>query len=134
VFRDFARPALAHLRNTHELIAVTAEPEYMARAVATTLDLHRIISSCYQAHDGIFTGEVAISLTHRDQKRLLIGDIHPQFAFGDSAGDIEMLSHAQKACCIAPDDELRSRAQAAGWLIFDGEHDTDKIIAAVTDQ
>src|SRR5688572_9341926 len=106
LFRTFSTGSMDLLRPTHELVAVTAEPEYMAEAVVDYLDMDRAIATQYEVSLGRFTGRVAVSLTHRSQKRKLIGPLHPHVAFGDSAGDIMMLEHAQNAYCISPDGEL----------------------------
>ena len=131
LFRSFAVPTTKLLRSTHELVAVTAEPEYMARAVAETLGIDRVISSEYEVCEGVFTGKLAVSLAHRSEKRRLIGDLRPDLAFGDSAGDIEMLEHAHNAFCISPDAVLLAKAQACGWKVFDGDSDAESILSSV---
>jgi phosphoserine phosphatase len=131
LFRRFGGEVVNLLRPTHELVAVTAEPEYMARAVVENLDMDRALASRYDVKDGKFTGKINRSLAHRTEKRNLIGDLRPDFAFGDSAGDIEMLSHAHYAFCISPDVELEGVAKEKGWERFDGEDDTEEIILSI---
>ncbi len=131
LFRRFGGEVMAVLRPTHELVAVTAEPEYMAMAVVERLNMDRALASQYDVKDGKFTGRINRSLAHRTEKRNLIGDLRPDFGFGDSAGDIEMLSHAHHALCISPDAELEGVAREKGWEIFNGEDDTENLILSI---
>lgn len=131
LMRAFAVKVMGILRQSHELIAVTAEPEYMASAVVALLGMDRALTSRFTTKAGVFTGDVDISLAHRSEKRRIIGTMHPQIAFGDSAGDIEMLTHARTAYCISPDDALKQEAEKQNWLVFDGDQDEDQIIASV---
>lgn len=131
LFRRFGAEVMNLLNPTHELIAVTAEPEYMARAVADSLGMDGVLSSEYEIMGGVFTGNVTRSLAHRDSKRSLLSEVRPNFAFGDSSGDIEMLSHARHAFCIAPDDELAAAARENSWETFDGDNDTTLITESI---
>lgn len=127
LFRHFGSQVMRLLQPTHRLIAVTAEPAYMASAVAETLKMDGVLSSEYATHKGRFTSEITCSLAHRTEKRRLIGDLRPDFAFGDSAGDIEMLAHAYHAFCISPDTALTAEARANNWKIFNGDSDADQL-------
>lgn len=131
LIRAFAKKAMSLLHSTHELVAVTAEPEYMASAVTALLGMDRALTSRYVIKSGIFTGDIDVSLAHRDEKRRILGSMRPDIAFGDSAGDIEMLRHAHNAYCISPDDALRREAEKQNWEIFDGDQDETEIIASV---
>ncbi len=134
LIRPFARQVMSVLRQTHELVAVTAEPEYMASAVVALFGMDRALASRYSVDAGLFTGKVDLSLAHRDEKRRIIGPMRPNIAFGDSAGDIEMLALARTAYCISPDAELRRKAQASNWNMFDGDRETVEIITAIRAQ
>jgi phosphoserine phosphatase len=131
LFRRFGSQVIQLLKPTHELMAVTAEPEYMARAVAGALGIDKVLASTYNVDDAVFTGEVGRSLAHRSEKQRLVGSLRPEFAFGDSAGDIDMLRHARYAYCIAPDDALEQEAQKDGWDIYAGDEDADQLVASV---
>jgi phosphoserine phosphatase len=131
LFHSFSVPTMKLLRPTHELVVVTAEPEYMARAVAETLGMDGVLSSEYEVRAGVFTGKLAVSLAHRSEKRRLIGDLRPNIAFGDSAGDIEMLEHAHNAFCISPDAALMAKAQQRGWRVFDGDSDAEIVLSSI---
>lgn len=131
LFRRFNNPVIDLLRPTHELIAVTAEPAYMAQVVVELLGMHRALSSEYEAKEGQFTGKLTRSLAHHREKRHIIGELRPDLAFGDSAGDIEMLAHAHQAFCISPDQTLEVKAKEQGWPIFDGDSDVEKIVSSI---
>jgi phosphoserine phosphatase len=131
LLRPFAAKVMELLRLTHELVAVTAEPEYMASAVVALLGMDRALTSRYAVGAGAFTGDIDVSLAHRDEKRRVIGPMRPDIAFGDSAGDIEMLAHAHSAYCISPDDVLRQEAKKQNWEVFNGDQDERQIIESV---
>jgi len=134
LMRAFAAKVMDLLRPSHELVAVTAEPEYMASAVVALLGMNRALTSRYATRSGVFTGDIDVSLAHRDEKRRIIGAMRPAIAFGDSAGDVEMLVHAHAAYCISPDDTLRQEAEKHNWQIFDGDRDEEEIVASVRAQ
>lgn len=123
LFRMFARSAFDLLRVDHNLIVVTAEPQYVAEAVMEQFALGTTISSLYGVDDGVFTGAVRRSLAHRSQKAAALGGLVIDYAFGDSEGDIDMLAAAKHPVCIDPTPGLRELAIARGWPISDGEHD-----------
>lgn len=123
LFRVFARTAFDLLCADHNLIVVTAEPQYVAEAVMEQLALDTTISSLYGVDDGVFTGAVQCSLAHRSQKAAALKSLAIDYAFGDSEGDIDMLAAAKHPVCIDPTPGLRKFARVYGWLISDGEHD-----------
>jgi phosphoserine phosphatase len=132
--RSFAAKVMELLSTKHELVAVTAEPEYVASAVVAVLGMDRALTSRYAVESGTFTGDIDVSLAHRDEKRRVIGPMRPDIAFGDSAGDIEMLAHARSAYCISPDDALSREAESQNWAVFNGDQDEEQIIESVRTQ
>ncbi len=133
LFRAFGRQVIDALRNTSHQLAVTAEPLYVARAVASHLGLDNVYATEYQVAAGRFTGNISISLAHRSQKSQLLSRYSIHAAFGDSEGDIDMLSSAKHPICISPSAELKALAEANGWLISSGEEqDADGIISRLT--
>jgi phosphoserine phosphatase len=132
LFRTFARPAFELLRMDHELIIVTAEPQYVGEAVKDQFALDGVVSSVYAVKDGAFTGTVQRSLAHRSQKVAVLGAMTIDYAFGDSEGDIDMLAAAKHPVCIDPTPGLRELALERGWVISDGEH--DELIGMIRDK
>lgn len=133
LFRPFGRKVIEALRNTSLQLAVTAEPQYVARAVVSHLGLDDLYATEYEVVGGRFTGKVSTSLAHRSQKANLLSQYDIFAAFGDSAGDIDMLSSAKHPICIDPSEELKVQAELNEWLISSGdEQDTQKIIDTLT--
>lgn len=130
LFHKFGRGVIQLLRAEHRLFVVTAEPQYLAEAVADMYGMHGHISSIYAEKDGKFTGEVERSLAHRTAKASLIQDYDIEFAFGDSEGDIDMLGSAKYPYAISPTKGLEATAKERGWQVFDG-NDTENIVANV---
>jgi phosphoserine phosphatase len=130
LFYKFGREVIQILRTEHRLFAVTAEPQYLAEAVADMYGIHGHISSVYAEMDGSFTGEVERSLAHRTAKASLIQDYTIEFAFGDSEGDIDMLENAKYAYAISPTEGLKNFANERNWQVFDG-NDTKSIVDSI---
>lgn len=129
LFRPFAHGTIKALKNTSQQLVVTAEPQYVAQAVVSHLGLDDSYATSYEVVAGKFTGIVSVSLAHRSQKAKQLSQYEIFAAFGDSIGDIDMLSDAKNPICIDPSEELRAQAESRGWLISSGdEQDTPKII------
>lgn len=132
LFRPFGRKVIEALKNTSLQVAVTAEPQYLARAVVSHLGLDDLYATEYEVIGGRFTGKVSTSLAHRSQKANLLSRRNVYAAFGDSAGDIDMLSSSKHPICINPSAELRAEAESNEWLISSGdEQDADRIADAL---
>ena len=130
LFHKFGREVMQVLRAEHRLFVVTAEPQYLAEAVADMYGMHGHISSIYAEKDGKFTGEVERSLAHRTAKASLVQDYDIEFAFGDSEGDIDMLGSAKHSYAISPTKGLEAVAKERSWWVFDG-NDTLSIIDSI---
>lgn len=120
LFRAFGHEVIALLQSNSLQFAVTAEPQYIANAVANHLGLDGAYSTTYEVDNGKFTGRVKQSLAHRSAKAELLSHYDIFCAFGDSEGDIDMLENAQHAYCVNPTDGLRERALLHTWKIYDG--------------
>lgn len=121
LFRPFGRKVIEALRSTSLQLAVTAEPQYVARAVVGYLGLDDLYATEYEVVAGRFTGKVTTSLAHRSQKANLLSQYDIYAAFGDSVGDIDMLSSAKYPICIDPSEELKVQAELHGWLVSSGD-------------
>jgi phosphoserine phosphatase len=131
LFHKFGREVIQLLGPEHTLFVVTAEPQYIAEAVADMYGMHGHISSIYVEKDGKFTGEVERSLAHRSAKASLIQDYDIEFAFGDSEGDIDMLGNAKHSYAISSTESLEKVAKERNWQVFDG-NDTKGIIDSIS--
>lgn len=68
LFHKFCREVIQTLKTNHRLFVVTAEPQYLAEAVADMFGIDGSISGVYAESEGEFTGDVARSLAHRTAK------------------------------------------------------------------
>lgn len=124
-FFEYAAPTVEALSETHDLVIVTGNTQFTAKAVAKVLDIPSSISSQLLVVNGIVTGTVGSYLATRYQKREAIEhliDKHPHegsFAFGDSEGDIEMLLAVENPVCIQPTAGLAKIAVGNNWHIVE---------------
>jgi phosphoserine phosphatase len=127
LFHKFGTDVIQILKAEHRLFVVTAEPQYVAEAVADMYSIHGRISSIYAELDGRFTGEIERSLAHRASKAFLLQDYDIEYAFGDSEGDIDMLGSAKYSYAISPTVGLENVAKEQNWQVFNG-NDTKGIV------
>jgi phosphoserine phosphatase len=131
LFHKFGKEVIKMLEPEHRLFVVTAEPQYLAEAVADMYGLHGHLSSIYAESEGRFTGEVERSLARRAAKASLLQGYEIEYAFGDSEGDIDVLAGARYPYCISPTSGLATIAKERGWKVFDG-NDTQGIVVDIT--
>lgn len=127
LFHKFCRGVINTLKPKHRLFVVTAEPQYLAEAVADMFGINGFISSVYAGYGDKFTGRVERSLAHRTAKAALLQNYNIEYAFGDSEGDIDMLRNAKYPYAISPTSGLQTIAKEQGWHVFDG-NDTQGIV------
>lgn len=120
LFRSVGKEVITVLQDHLIQVAVTAEPQYVADAVADRLGLHSSFATEYEIKDGLYTGNIIKSLADRYAKRTALEHFTIEYAFGDSEGDIEMLGMAEHAYCINPTPELIKTAEERSWYIYDG--------------
>lgn len=130
LFHKFSREVIQILKPKHRLFVVTAEPQYLAEAVASMFGIQGYLSSIYAESEGRFTGEVDRSLAHRSAKVALLQDYEIEYAFGDSEGDIDMLGSAKYPYAISPTKGLDAVAKEQNWQVFDG-NDKEGIIDSI---
>jgi phosphoserine phosphatase len=85
-----------------------------ADAIATELEVNTNGEATGRLIGSVSTGETKAS---RVRERLQGGTLIA--AYGDTEGDIPMLSMAQQAVAVYPDATLRAKALASGWRILD---------------
>ncbi len=122
-FHPFVGQVISLARDTHSAYFVTAEPQFVAEAVRDMFEASGAICSEFEIVDGKFTGRVKSVLATKGNKLDAIShlfDSHVKsrsMAFGDSEGDVEMLSAVEHAVCVNPSEGLRKIAEANGWFI-----------------
>lgn len=131
LFHKFGKKVIQTLKSEHALFVVTAEPQYLAEAVAKMYGIPEYLSSIYAEQEGQFTGTVERSLAHRSAKAALLQTYEIDYTFGDSEGDIDMLARAQHPYYISPTTGLEAAAKEHNWQIFDG-NDTESIVESIS--
>ncbi len=123
-FYEYADPTITLLGVDHEVVLVTAEPQFVASAVAKRFGVRNFCNTVFATQDGVFSGEVSTYLAARQEKTRAINHLtaaHPwagSLAFGDSEGDIEILDSVETAICVNPSTGLRHIANERGWAIL----------------
>jgi phosphoserine phosphatase len=130
LFHKFGREVIQILKAEQRLFVVTAEPQYLAEAVASMHGIHGYLSSIYAEKEGRFTGVIERSLAHRSAKAALLQDYEIEYAFGDSEGDIDMLGSAKYPYAISPTTGLEAIAKEQNWQVFDG-NDKEGIVDTI---
>jgi len=119
LFRSFGDKVIKLLRQkSFHQVAVTAEPEYLAKAIVAHFDLDGSFSTVYEIVDGVYSGEITSSLAGNSSKREILSHYSIEFAFGDSEGDREMLEMAKYPFCVEPTVELKKVAKENNWQVY----------------
>lgn len=123
-FFPYFKSVILLLRKTHDFYFVTAEPEFIGKALSDLFKMAGFISSKFEVKNGFFTGKVKTFLARGEKKRKAVRqllkqhDMEDSFAFGDSEGDIEMMSVVEFPICINPTPLLRKIATKKSWPII----------------
>jgi HAD superfamily hydrolase (TIGR01490 family) len=120
-FFSYAKPTIEELRDSHDVVLVTGEPQFVAEAVAELFKPESYYCTEYEVQTGKFTGNVESYLASRHEKHDAIKHLMEghgaknSFAFGDSEGDIEMLRAVEYPICLNCTDGLRATAEKEHW-------------------
>lgn len=131
LFHTFGRKAIQLIQARHPVFVVTAEPQYVAEAIAKMYGANGWMSSVYSSQNGMFDGAVERSLADRSAKSSVLEHYAIEHAFGDSEGDIDMLSDANYPYCISPTEGLITAAKDRNWNVYDGDDEASIIDAIV---
>jgi HAD superfamily hydrolase (TIGR01490 family) len=113
-----------HLQAGHFCVLLSAGPQELVEAVGSELGFHRSVGTRAVVRDGRLTGALDGPLCHGAGKlirlRSEVGpvDLRRATAYGDSGGDIALLTAARNPVAVHPDRRLRAHALAAGWPIL----------------
>lgn len=122
-FFPFAEPLMKLLKRSYDIYLVTGEVQCVGNAVADYFSLSGYVSTEMEVVNGMFSGNISRSLAKKEGKRDAIGHILSRYshdgslAFGDSEGDIDMLSKVAHAFCINATEGLLEVAYSSGWHI-----------------
>lgn len=124
-FYAYAKPTIKLLKSSHDVVLVTAEPEYACAAIMGVMGVEYSHSTVYTVANGYFTGKLSSTLSNRHDKQDAIYAImksyatENSFAFGDSDGDIEMLKAVQYPVCVNATPGLYKEANKHEWFILE---------------
>lgn len=122
----WVREGLKHLKEQgYAIYLISASPVTALEPVAEIVGADKVFGTALTIKNGIYTGEVETILNYEEKHRLVeslvtktLGDFH--VGFGDSAGDVDMLSHMDKAVLYEPKaQELLELAAEKGWEVAD---------------
>jgi phosphoserine phosphatase len=122
-FFAFAEPLIELISKTHDIYFVTGEVQFVGKTVADYFSVHGYISSEMEVKNAVFTGNIRKSLAKKAGKRAAIEHLFNTYshensmAFGDSEGDIDMLSTVAHAFCINATEGLKEVAFSKRWNI-----------------
>ncbi|HNQ16835.1 MAG TPA: HAD-IB family phosphatase [Candidatus Woesebacteria bacterium] len=131
-FFPWVGPLLLYLKEKNfRVYLISASIEPMIAEIALKLEIHHYFATMLEVVNGIYTGKVLYvrnGQSKLDTLNSIIKDISEQndvIAFGDSDGDVAMLSAADQGFVIDPveySDKLLATARKKGWPIL--RHDT----------
>ncbi|QPK94040.1 HAD-IB family hydrolase [Actinomyces sp. zg-332] len=115
-----------HLVAGHDVWLVSAVPVQIGAVIAKKLGVNGILGTKVKVVDGVLAPELDGELMHNEGKGLAVSkvaseyeyDLTNSFAYGDSYGDIPMLSMVGFPCGVNPDRKLRRVCESKGWNIL----------------
>jgi len=120
---------LLHLlkENNYQTYLVSAAAEPPVSAAAEFLGIDRFFSSSFEVKNGIYTGQIKTILNNQEKKKLVqkfSGRFRrgKKLGFGDSVGDMAMLSSVDTAFVYEPrSKKLIKTAKEKSWFIVNRE-------------
>ncbi len=120
----YTRDLITELKqNGYFLLAISGSPEELVKHIAAYYKFDDFKASHYEVIDGRLTGHKTILYGNAKTQQLLNlikkHDLATKgsIAIGDSLGDLNMLSMADKAIAFNPANSLFEKATANGWEI-----------------
>jgi HAD superfamily hydrolase (TIGR01490 family) len=113
-----------HLDAGDFCVVLTASPQELADAVVAALGAHRAVGTRLQVLDGRFTGAIdgpfcyGAGKIRRLEAEVGALDFELATAYGDSASDLDVLSHCGAPVAVNPDRRLLGVARGRGWPVL----------------
>jgi len=116
----------SHRARGHELLIITATPDFVTRPIARLLGVRELIASESEVVDDCYTGEpTGVPSYHAGKvtrlRAWLAGrdtSLAGAFFYTDSHNDLPLLELVDNPVAVDPDDILRARAEAEGWPVI----------------
>lgn len=122
-FYSFTKPLFKLIKNTHDVILTSNEPQFVCEVILNLFGLTSVTSTIFEVRNGVFTGKVIqFNSTLEDKKNSANKFINQHnykqsFAFGDSITDVGILELVEYSICVSPSKELQKYAEKRGWII-----------------
>lgn len=119
-------------------IVVSGSSLPVVSALTSDLPIDTIFATEFEERDGIYTGSLAQLMDGAEKEKALkslFSEAEAAFSlgFGDSTGDIDMLSIADHAFVLSPkQEEMRTLSEERGWTVTDPENILSQVEAAIT--
>jgi len=107
----------------YKLCIISASMDFTVKAVAEMLGVDRSYGSVAEMRDGLYTGSLGRLLNFEEKHAVVQELLHEtehetHVGFGDSEGDVDMLSAVDKAILYNPKSpDLVTLAHERGWFI-----------------
>lgn len=105
-----------HKEQGHKVIFISGSPDFLVSKMAEKYDVDDNIGSGYIMKDGIFTGKVTPMWDSASKNKAMNNfikkydiDMDKSYAYGDTNGDITMLTQVGNPIAINPTKELLSK-------------------------
>lgn len=122
-FFPYAKRVIKHLQANYDIFFLTNEPQFVGYCVADIFETKKFVSSEFEIRDNVFTGKVSRALSTSAERKRVTESVMKSYAkensigFGDSVGDIGMLSSVAYPICTNPSSGLLKKAQENDWTI-----------------
>ncbi len=115
-----------HRARGHDLLIITATPDFVTRPIARLLGVPEIIASEAEVIDDRYTGAPqGVPSYHGGKVTRLRGwlagrdtELSGAYFYSDSHNDLPLLELVDNPVAVDPDDILRARAEAEGWPVI----------------
>ena len=122
----------SHRAQGDTVVVISATNDFVVVPIAELfgVDDEHTLATRLEVVDNAYTGRVADKPNFKDGKIYHLKNLISRFesqgvtfdkliAYSDSKNDIPLLSHADEAICVTPDDILRAHAKEEGWHVVD---------------
>lgn len=120
-FYAFAKPLLNLLKETHDEVIITNEPQFVTEPISRIFKFNNFVSTIFEVQEGKLTGKVSRFNSRQVDKKRSIHEVfesythEESFAFGDSVGDIGMFEEVTYPICVNASQQLLEIAHSKGW-------------------
>lgn len=132
-FYTYTPDLLALLKETHDAVIITNEPQFVAEIVLSLFGFASYSSTTFEVKEGLLTGTVShFNSTQHDKgqsvQKVLEGyTTTSSFAFGDSISDLQMFEAVENPVCVNASPELHAIATSREWILASPDNILDRV-------